>query len=239
VPKRHRQSNTEVRGIPVTNRTRAHGFQFVIAAAATVVALAVTCPTVSAAPPLPLAPAFCHEYRYTNPASFVAGNGVVTIDLSPDDLDGSATDGRGSTGHFYGGFNDVLEGPYTGASVDYTIVWNSGPRSGQTWHYTGRVNDNLTVGGSLTEANGVGGLWHYDGTVTCIDAAPSPPANQPTATVNRDTDLYDKPSDQGGHIIGMLNKNQVVKVTNACSPDAWCTLADPPGAAWGRDLTNN
>ena len=61
----------------------------------------------------------------------------------------------------------------------------------------------------------------------------------PTATVNADTDLYDKPSDQGGHIIGQLNSGQVVNVQEACTAKAWCTLTQPAGAAWGRDLTNN
>jgi hypothetical protein len=73
--------------------------------------------------------------------------------------------------------------------------------------------------------------------------APAAPA-APTATVNADTDLYDKPSDQGGHIIGQLKKGQVVTLgirhNTACSADAWCYLFDPTfGVAWGRDLTNN
>jgi hypothetical protein len=69
-----------------------------------------------------------------------------------------------------------------------------------------------------------------------------PPA--PTATVNSDTDLYDKPSDQGGHIIGQLKAGQVVTLAlrhnTTCSANAWCYLFDPTsGAVWGRDLTNN
>ncbi len=217
----------------MTSPGRAHGIQLIVATVVIFVAPAVTCPSAAAAPPLPQAPALCQHYRYANPASFVAGNTTVTIALSPDDQDGSANDNRGSTGHFYGGFNNV-QGPYT--AVDYTINWTSGDRSGQTWHYTGKVNDDLTVGGALSESNGVGGVWHYDGTVTCIDA---PPVTVLKATVIRDTDLYDKPSDQGGHIIGMLNKDQVVTVSSACSADAWCTITDPAGAAWGRDLKND
>jgi hypothetical protein len=37
----------------------------------------------------------------------------------------------------------------------------------------------------------------------------------------------------------MLNKDQVVTVSSACSADAWCTITDPAGAAWGRDLQND
>jgi hypothetical protein len=76
-----------------------------------------------------------------------------------------------------------------------------------------------------------------------VVAPPAAPA-APTATVNADTDLYDKPSDQGGHIIGQLKQGQVVTLkinrNMKCSADAWCYLFDPTiGVAWGRDLTNN
>jgi hypothetical protein len=66
-----------------------------------------------------------------------------------------------------------------------------------------------------------------------------------TATVTTDTDLYDKPNDNGdAQIIGKLTTDQVVTLdttkNSACSTDAWCTLTNPAGAVWGdvRGITD-
>ena len=60
----------------------------------------------------------------------------------------------------------------------------------------------------------------------------------PTATVNADTDLYDKPADQGGHKIGVLNTGHVVKVdttkNSACSSNAWCYPDRPHERGLGK-----
>jgi hypothetical protein len=127
---------------------------------------------------------------------------------------------------------------------------------------SGAVNPDNKGHGSYTFENHDTALWDMLDELACQPgplpppvlppgapaplAPPPPPASAPpppaalTAAVTTDTDLYDKPNDNGdAHIIGQLTTGQVVKVAKACSPNAWCTLTDPAGAAWGRDLRNN
>ena len=75
--------------------------------------------------------------------------------------------------------------------------------------------------------------------VTTPVLAPPPPV--PTATVNGDVDLYDKPNvpDGAGKKLKILRKNTVVKVVAPCPSDDWCLLVDPAGAAWGSFFNNN
>jgi hypothetical protein len=60
--------------------------------------------------------------------------------------------------------------------------------------------------------------------------ATPPPAS--TATVNRDTDLYNHPE---GNIIGHLNEGQVLTLditkNTTCPANGWCYFVDPTSAA--------
>jgi hypothetical protein len=159
---------------------------------------------------------------------------TVVLPSSGETIQGDASTSHTNQNDFHKG---KVNGTLTGTTIDITVDWTQGPWLSS--HYTGQVNDDHSASGTVTnigmESHDTN--WHtrFSDRISCKAAA----AATPTATANADTDLYDKPSDQGGHVIGMLNKGQSVKVANACSPDAWCILTDPPGAAWGRDLTNN
>lgn len=230
------------------------------AAATTITALGLLAsPTpVHAGPMFPLTPAGdCH---FVGVQVLDLDNGLEVI------LPSSGTTITGDASYSHPGQNDiekgVANGTLTGTAVDIHVTW-SGPFLFS--HFTGQVNDDHSASGTVTNDLGNNDTtgWHtkFNDRIDCKKApapaeppAPlpgppagsgphptpnSPPPATPTATTNADTDLYDKPSDQGGHVIGMLNKGQVVKVVNACSSSAWCILTDPAGAAWGRDLTNN
>jgi hypothetical protein len=207
----------------------------VVASATTISAVGLLgCPALAhARPMLPLAPA--GSCKFVGVQVLDEDDGLTVVLPSS----GETIQGDASVSHT--GQNDshpgTANGSLTGTAIDITVDWHGGPWLSS--HYTGQVNDDHSASGTV---NNIGmeshtANWHtkFSDRISCKQA----PAAAPTATVNADTDLYDKPSDQGGHVIGMLNHGQVVKVANACSPDAWCILTDPAGAAWGRDLTNN
>jgi hypothetical protein len=219
---------------------------FVAASATAISAFGLlTCPGFAQAYPMfPLTP--------VGPCQFV-GVQVLELDNGLEVVfPSSGTTITGDADYSHPGQNDVekgvVNGTLTGTAIDIHVTW-SGPFLFS--HFTGQVNDDHSASGTVTNSNGNTDTtgWHtkFNDRIDCKKApAPAPPdVTTPikppaaTATANADTDLYDKPSDQGGHIIGQLNKGQLVKVVNACTPDAWCTLTDPAGAAWGRDLTNN
>lgn len=144
-----------------------------------------------------------------------------------------------------------------GLKLDGTRVSGSLSLHGSSdtaWNFDGGLNSGGYVSG---QANGK--PFSMDNPLICTakeaaPAAPPPPVVNPpnvpppvdntpkasTATVNADTDLFDKPNDDGDAVvIDVLTAGRVVTVVSPCSPDAWCILSDPKGAAWGRDLTNN
>jgi hypothetical protein len=200
-------------------------------------------------------PVFAHAYPMipltpVGPCKFV---GVQVLDLDNGlevILPSAGTTIQGDGFYSHPGQNDtqkgVVNGTLNGTAVDIHATW-SGPFLFS--HFTGQVNDDHTASGTVTNSNGNNDTtgWHtkFADRISCAkQPAPPPPPPPPpppalTATANADTDLYDKPSDQGGHVIGMINKGQTVKVVKACSHDAWCALTDPAGAVWGRDLTND
>jgi hypothetical protein len=182
-----------------------------------------------------------------DPTSCTLDSPVLTLDVT----DGSVYTIDWTGTHPTGGTKSVYEGgkvKFGGASgpgvipanpypnIDFTINWGD-----VTNHITGQIDPLAGFAyGQVAKGNNIGGwTWSAQHEHWTCTGNQAPPAAQPTATVNADTDLYDKPSDQGGHKIGVLNNGQVVKVTAPCSSDAWCTLTDPKGAVWGRDVTNN
>lgn len=158
----------------------------------------------------------------------------------------TAAPGNGSSGY--------LNGSFPGTGVSFTWKGDGGPPNftgGATITFAGTVDfDGSAHGTAMKGAEST--TFTSQNKLACLDApaasAPIPHApgvrhtgaSPGTATVNADTDLYDKPNDNGdAQIIGQLNSGQVVKTRRECSPDAWCKLTDPDGFAWGRDLTNN
>lgn len=182
-----------------------------------------------------------------DPTSCTLDSPVLTLDLS----DGSVYTIDWSSTHPTGGTKSVYEGgkvKFGGASgagvipanpypnVDFTINWGD-----VTNHVTGQIDPMAGFAyGQVAKGNNIGGgTWSAQHEHWTCSTNQGPAAAQPTATVNAPTDLYNKPSDQGGHKIAVLDTGQVVKVAAPCSADAWCTLTDPQGAVWGRDVTNN
>ncbi|MGZ4524964.1 MAG: hypothetical protein ACXVX7_00635 [Mycobacterium sp.] len=211
--------------------------------------LALTAPA-RALPLIPLAPV--DDCRFTTAVQVLDqddGLEVVFPSNGPTTIQGDASYSRPGQPGFTKG---VANGTLTGNAIDIHVTW-SGPFLFS--HYTGQVNPDNSASGTVTNSNGNNATtgWHtkFSDRIKC-KAAPAPPAPVPpapvpppapaalTATVNADTDLYDKSNDNGdAHVIGMLRKGQVVTVVSACTRNAWCILTQPKGAAWGRDLTNN
>jgi hypothetical protein len=171
-----------------------------------------------------------HEGPYTTTTSVTAkgstlGPGVVTVPPS-------------GTNGTYGSASGSIDG----SNITVHITWNDNKG---TADFTGTIGNDGIAHGTSTGTPIPINLWNpgpWDtapGLLNCTDDQ-GPAAAQQTATVNADTDLYNKPNDNGdAQVIGTLKNGQVVKVAGACSPNAWCILTDPKGAAWGRDLTNN
>jgi len=185
-----------------------------------------------------------------DPLSCTLDSPVLTLDLSDGSVytvDWSGTHPTGGTKSVYEG-GKVKFGGATGPGVvpaspypniDFTINWGD-----VTNHITGSIDPmaGFAAGQAVKGNNTSGVTWSAQHEHWTCPTSQSPAAAQQTATVNADagTDLYNKPNDNGdAQVIGVLNHGQVVKVAGACSPDAWCILTDPKGAAWGRDLTNN
>jgi hypothetical protein len=228
---------------------------FAAAATITAVGALYTCPALAQAHPMfPLAPS--GDCKFVGVQVLEQDDGLEVI------LPSSGATISGDASYSQRGQNDVTRGvangSLTGSAIDIHVTW-SGPFLFS--HYTGQVDDDHSASGTVTNSHGSTNTtgWHtrFQDRISCKQgpAPPPPPPGAPapiphapgihhtglpgTATVNADTDLYDKPTDQGGHIIGRLTTGQVVTVFGHCFPTAWCTLHDPAGAAWGRDLTNN
>lgn len=224
-----------------------------IAAAATAAGLLLTLTAPARAlPMLPLDPA--EECHFTTAVQVIDqddGLEVVFPSNGPTTIQGDASYSRPGQG---GSTKGIANGSITGNTIEIHATW-SGPYLFS--HYTGQINPDNSASGTVTNSNGSNATtgWHtkFSDRIKCrasapapVPPAPVPPAPNPpapaglTATVNADTDLYDKSNDNGdAHVIGMLKKGQVVKVVSPCSRNAWCMLTQPKGAAWGRDLTNN
>ncbi|UXA19191.1 hypothetical protein [Mycobacterium sp. SMC-4] len=229
------------------DRRRLKGLLFNgFAVAALAAASPLGAPAAHALPQFPLAPA-CSGYSYNSPAMEVAQNNNVTVvvDKSGDFFSGNAGYTQNGSGVWT---NGTAVGRISGRNITIDFTWNNG----LTTHWDGYIDDDLTARGTAKNSEGAVNTWSSKAKFHCVPAAappsaspaPSPtPATTPdalTATVNADTRLYDKSNDDGDAVvIGELKVGQVVTVKSACSPNAWCFLAEPAGAAWGRDLTNN
>ncbi|CAN3126755.1 hypothetical protein ACNUDN_02570 [Mycobacterium sp. smrl_JER01] len=208
-------------------------------------ALPLASPEAHALPQFPLAPA-CSSYSYNSPAiEFAQDNNVtVVVDKSGDFFSGKAGYTQNGSGVWT---NGTANGRISGRNITVDFTWSNG----LTTHWDGYIDDNLTARGTAKNSEGAVNTWYSKAKFHCVPAATPPaqssgpvdnppPPEELTATVNADTDLYNKANDDGDAVvIGQLNVGQVVKVQSACSPNAWCFLVEPRGAAWGRDLTNN
>jgi hypothetical protein len=84
-----------------------------------------------------------------------------------------------------------------------------------------------------------GVLWHWQGEVKCLTAAPPADKSPTEATVDVATDIYDKP-DGKGQKIGTLYPGEVHPLMEPCHDD-WCRVGQielggyeglPNGTAW-------
>ncbi len=210
-------------------------------------ALPLTSPVAHALPHFPLAPA-CSSYSYNSPAMEVAqdNNVTVVVDKSGDFFSGKAGYTQNGSGVWT---NGTAVGRISGRNITVEFTWNNG----LTTRWDGYIDDDLTARGTAKNSQGAVNTWSSKAKFDCVPAATPTQQGQGegqedtkttvdelTATVNADTRLYDKSNDDGDAVvIGELTVGQVVKVESACSPNAWCFLVEPKGAAWGRDLTNN
>jgi hypothetical protein len=168
----------------------------------------------------------------------VSDGSVYTIDWTSTHPTGGAKSDYENGKQKFGnatGPGVIPASPYP--NIDFTINWGD-----VTNHITGQIDPTAGFAyGQAAKGNNNGGYtWSAQHEHWTCPTGQGPTAAGLTATVNANTDLYDKPNDNGDAVvIDMLHKGQVVKVTAPCSHDAWCILTDPVGAAWGRDLTNN
>jgi|JI10StandDraft_1071094.scaffolds.fasta_scaffold373630_2 hypothetical protein len=218
-----------------------NGFALAVLAAASPLAS----PAAHALPQFPLAPA-CSSYSYNSPAiEFAQDNNVtVVVDKSGDFFSGNAGYTQNGSGVWT---NGTANGRISGRNITVDFAWSNG----LTTRWDGYIDDDLTARGTAKNSEGAVNTWSSKAKFHCVPVAEPPvqssepdvvsaPPDELTATVNADTRLYDKSNDDGDAVvIGELTEGQVVKVQSACSPDAWCFLVEPKGAAWGRDLTNN
>jgi hypothetical protein len=226
-----------------------------LAAAAVAVGLLAVPGTAEAMPLQPLAPK-CEKFRLAN-----IGEGLFEANLDNGIVAHIPVSGQTNAGPnraFYVipgktlGTWGTAYGSISGRSINLTTKWDQGPGTGFSNIWTGHIDDQGISTGTVTNNQGVTNKWRGSLGHTCVSAppAPAPPAPAPpappkqigkqkTATVTADTDLYDKPSHEGGKKIGVLRQGDVAKVVKPCQPEAWCQLREPEGWAWGRDFKNN
>jgi hypothetical protein len=234
-----------------------------LAAAAVAVGLLAVPGTAEAMPLQPLAPN-CDKFTLSNDGidglTVILDNGIfarIPVSAEKRTEVGTREAWYRSPGvaHTYG----TAYGSLSGRSINMTTKWNKGPGTGFSNIWTGQIEDQGISTGTVTNNRGVTNKWRGTLKHSCLDTpappapappAPAPPAPAPpappkvigkqkTATVTTDTDLYDKPSHEGGKKIGVLRQGDVAKVVTPCQPEAWCELREPKGWAWGRDLKNN
>jgi hypothetical protein len=237
-----------------TNRSRLFAAATITAAGAL-----LTCPALAQARPMfPLAPP-CGNWEFSGGYVLIGESttGFSTrFDTAPTpstSVAGTAADGTDKKG---GAHHGTAHGGISGRHIDVTVNWDNGTYQGYVGDVTDETHANGRTQNNHPDQSNI--PWATQSTAfKCADAPaaqpgpvqkqdpaqkqdPHPQASTPTARVTRDTDLYDKSNDnRDAKIIGHLKAGQTVKVNAACTPNAWCTLTEPAGAAWGRDLTNN
>jgi hypothetical protein len=144
----------------------------------------------------------------------------------------------------------ALTGPVSGGiasdnSVNFVIDW-SGPAQGQ--YTSGPIDSRGLVSGTTRDLGAPSSTanWESVTPLTCIaaaapaapaPAAPPEAAAAPTATVRSDVDHYSLPNGQGD-VIGILRKDQVLKVAAPCPAEDWCNFTDGT-SAYGSFFKNN
>ncbi|MGI5128896.1 hypothetical protein ACQEVB_18980 [Pseudonocardia sp. CA-107938] len=219
-----------------------------VLAAAVLAGLAA--PTAAAAE-IPVRPAAlsatCDKYEFAGLLQMEQPGGyVVQVPASGDKVGGRAAYAiPGRTTLTLG----TASGGITGRAVDFTVTWDEGVGAGVWGHYTGQIGDDGHASGTTTSSRGDTSTWRSSDALSCVTPATSESKPGPikkmhrvfrgTATVTDDVDLYSDDSGDDAKKIGFLEKGRVVKVVKACTPDAFCELADNAGWAWGEFLRND
>lgn len=166
------------------------------------------------------------EWQFNGPFKIALSNGVKTSwDTDQNKgLTGIALMFDGKTS-----WNGDESGGINGQAVNITTTWFM-PGGDKVWNYSGNINGNGLVAGSVS---GNGGPGSGNGTFTSSTPLRCIPANVASGvTVNGDVDLYDVP-DGVGNIIGILRKGTSVELTEPCR-DGWCHVKQ--GWVWGEFL---
>ena len=137
-------------------------------------------------------------------------------------------------------------GGFKGSDIDITINFDQGPGTPNTFHFTGKINDDGLASGIVTSGvNKREDSWSSTDKFFCVKQAAAPENQNPgtktfgTATVVADTDIYDKP-DGLGQRIGTLFVGEEHPLMEPCRDD-WCRVGQielggfpglPNGTAW-------
>jgi hypothetical protein len=185
--------------------------------------------------PLPLAPA-CNKFLWPGGGLFQvsAGNGSVTsMSTSNDYIVGTPVYTPASVpGPSQATYGSGSGGIVGGKSIDITINWNTGPGAGNTWHFTGNINDDGLASGTVHATPNRDDAWSSTQKFSCIDQAPAAPKQCPPGSVKPEvpaTENCAPPTDAVRMTIGDGALTRTVTVTNngplggTCAYDAKAT----------------
>jgi hypothetical protein len=206
--------------------------------AATVLAgFVVVPPPAQAVPriPVPLAPT-CNKYSWPGGGNFFvdAANGTRTaVATSQDRVVGRPfTTPADAPGPSQASYGSPTGGIVNGTQIDFTINWDQGPNAGQSWHYTGDIDDQGMAHGNVAAPSGSAG-WSSADKFNCVaEAAPPPPKQCPAGSVKPEvpaTENCAPPTDAVRMTIGDGTLTRTVTVTNngplggTCAYDAKAT----------------
>jgi hypothetical protein len=227
-----------------------------IMAVAAIAALGVAAPA-AAHPEFRLAPACSTIFQFPTGFQINQDNGIAISlrnPVQPTLQDAPATYHDPASGQPVSG---TANGTVDGANVDFTIKWASGDSS----HYTGVINNNLTAQGMATNSKNVQNVWasapttfsckHVtdpgvpivapDDSSTSQKPTPVPtPVAASTAQVVSDVDVYKSVDPKTGGVdkLGILRQGSTVTLIGKCAKDDWCnvkgsTVPSGQGWAWG------
>jgi hypothetical protein len=221
-------------------------------AAAAITALGVAAPA-AAHPVFRLAPACSTTFQFPSGLRIKQDNGIVIYvanPVQPTLQDAGATYDDPASGKRITG---TANGSVDGSNVDFTIHWVTGDST----HYTGVINDNLTAQGMATNGKNVQNVWASAPTAfSCKHVTPDIPIGAPdddstkekpvpvpvpvpanTAKVVSDVDVYKSvdPITGGVDKLGVLRHGNTVTLIGTCAKDDWCNVkgsAVPDGQGW-------
>jgi hypothetical protein len=128
-------------------------------------------------PMFPLAPA-CEKYQVNGGMiQTLQDNGISTT------VSWSGSNAVGRPFYTVGGgaptYGTVTGGVKNRGTFDFTVNWDEGPGAGRSFHYTGEVGADGIARGSMFDSKGPLSSWETKSPLTCIQAAPPPPAPAP------------------------------------------------------------